>query len=308
MIISYDDYIERDSGALEHYGVPGMKWGVRNERKSTGEKQKRQLTNKQKNILKGAAAVGVVLAAYGAYKLTDSGEANRLLMKGKAAITGSVAGFKQNPELSKPMDVDEIMTKVVAHVNPGAGESFGTSRNCRRATLAYELRRRGFDVAATKTIGGEGQAEGGLQNALNPGGKQVSTKLKSATRYMVEGVAGKTLGKADPTPGITDATGLGSTHKVNPLNIFPILSRQPEGARGELAVGFAGGAHSMAWEKVKGKLVVFDPQWNEKHIAQDDTFFDTFGGVLNITEAGYTRLDNVPLNTDFLMRWAKNAA
>ena len=77
---------------LYHYGVKGMKWGVRryqnkdgsltsegrkryNEEQKTNEKENRfGLSEKQKKYIKnGAIAVGVALAAYGTYKIADSG-------------------------------------------------------------------------------------------------------------------------------------------------------------------------------------------------------------------------------------------
>ncbi len=42
--------------------------------------------------------------------------------------------------------------------------------NCRRCTFAYEMRRRGYDVAATRTTNGRGQTAVGVYNALNTEG------------------------------------------------------------------------------------------------------------------------------------------
>lgn len=64
----YNDY-------LVHYGVKGMKWGVRHDTPRVGVKRKTsskksKLTPKQKKILMyGAIGVGAVLAAYGGYKI-----------------------------------------------------------------------------------------------------------------------------------------------------------------------------------------------------------------------------------------------
>ena len=62
---------------LKHYGVMGMKWGVRKQPETKGGiKKRKKLTNKQKKILKrtaiGAGIVaGTLLAAYGGYKLNN---------------------------------------------------------------------------------------------------------------------------------------------------------------------------------------------------------------------------------------------
>lgn len=84
---------------LAHYGIKGMKWGVRRYQNEDGSltkagkerynaeeesSKKKGLSDKQKTILKvGAAAVATALVAYGTYKLVDSGELHRLAEKGK---------------------------------------------------------------------------------------------------------------------------------------------------------------------------------------------------------------------------------
>lgn len=91
---------------------------------------------------------------------------------------------------------------------------------------------------------------------------------------------------------------------VAPNDILSSLSKQPNGARGELGMMFkGGGGHSMAWEIVQGKPVIFDTQTGKTYksaldIAQLST---------NLTHSGFTRLDDKALNTNFLMRWVKNA-
>ena len=76
-----------------HYGVKGMKWGVRHDRpKANHLSNRRGLSDKSKKRLKtaakvGAIAVGVGLAAYGGYKLY-SGDSNtkRLMNLGKSYV------------------------------------------------------------------------------------------------------------------------------------------------------------------------------------------------------------------------------
>lgn len=56
---------------LKHYGVLGMKWGVRKERTQT----KTSTTDKSEKVKKiakrGATVASVVLAAYGGYKVNE---------------------------------------------------------------------------------------------------------------------------------------------------------------------------------------------------------------------------------------------
>lgn len=70
----YPDY-------LIHYGVPGMKWGVRKQRVTRGKTNRRSAKSsmseedkkarRRRNMKIAAGVAGVVLAAYGAHKLKD---------------------------------------------------------------------------------------------------------------------------------------------------------------------------------------------------------------------------------------------
>lgn len=98
-IYSINNMINEDE-YFEHYGIPGMKWGVRKQRVLVGKRGrrfitgtqrsqpvttrsrtssggKRRLTDKQKSTLKKVAigagiAAGAGLAAYGGYKLNKA--------------------------------------------------------------------------------------------------------------------------------------------------------------------------------------------------------------------------------------------
>lgn len=66
------------SDELYHYGVKGMKWGVRKEYESKGRKEASSTTSEQKKaravkaVKIGAAVAVTALAAYGAYKAYDA--------------------------------------------------------------------------------------------------------------------------------------------------------------------------------------------------------------------------------------------
>lgn len=317
--IYYPDY-------LYHYGIKGQKWGVRrfqkkdgtltsegkkrysedsdskktddNQSKDVPQKEKKQLTRKQKAAIAGAA----IVAAYATYKFIDSGKANQLIAKGRAALGHTEPdGFNKNILLAnKRLDSDGIMETVVSRINPDYG-GVGTKNNCRRCTFAYEMSRRGYDVKATKSLTGTGQNGLGLGRAMS---KKITGfwSLVNETAFNPD---------SDVAQMVNKGKGFG-TKKVPKLasdegfakSIFHELSGYKNGARGELAVEWAaGGRHSMAWEIVKGKPVIFDCQTGKKYDTPD--MFKDLGD--SIIDAGTTRLDNLDLNKDFLLRWLQNA-
>jgi len=263
-----------------------------------------RLTAGQKQALKTAAIVGGVLAAYGLYSMAQSGELNRLADKGKAFLLNKDTRWKLNPKLSdKDLDVDGIMQKVVTPINFDYGRP-GTTVNCRRCTYAYEMRRRGYDVEATKTTNARGQNAAGVYNVLNPGEKKMGSGLVGIyTKYVSESVRKKTNPTAD-TPFLSLVTnssrGMGE-HSIygGHQGIFDTLRQQPDGARGELGVTWNhGGGHSVAWEVVKGQPVIFDTQTGKKYTSPKD--LEEYPGMNTIA---YTRLDDKKLDEDFLQRW-----
>ena len=260
-------------------------------------KKKGKLTNKEKAMIVGAT----VVAAYATYKFIDSGHAGQLIAKGKKALGMTDSVFKKNSELAnKNLSDSEIFDKVVSRINPDYG-AIGTKNNCRRCTFAYEMSRRGYDVKATKTIKGSGQNIIGLNNAISKetgysGYFRNAFKEGTYTNEIALGTINHL--------GLKDIS-LSYEPKDNAKYIFESLSKYPNGARGELIMGWTvGGAHSMAFEIVKGKPIIFDCQSKVKYSSFED--FSQMGEY--ILNASSTRLDNIDLNEDFLMRWLRNAS
>ena len=66
---------------------------------------------------------------------------------------------------------------------------------------------------------------------------------------------------------------------------------------------FGGGGHSMAWEIVGGKPVIIDNQTGRMYRSVQE-----FNEVRqNMVDSAITRLDDKSLNTNFLMRWVRDA-
>lgn len=295
---------------------------IRNQALSDAEaKRQGKLTSTQKKVIIGAAVTAVVIGAVVIRGNIENGEFNRLAMKGQAFLEGKKGlSFKVDDKLSKKMSADEVFENVVKPINPNYG-AVGTKNNCRRATFTYEMRRRGYDVKATRTSGGSGQTVAGYQNATTPGKFRSTNKFALVGRLSKEAYADSTktgkptplmdLGKngpsgaRNPIPSI-DLKGKlpKQAMKVVPADaIHAALSKEPDGSRGELVVKWlGGGGHSVAYEIFDGKPVIFDTQSGAKY----DSVEAVKAGIGAVESAGFTRLDNIPLNTDYLGRWMKN--
>ena len=259
-----------------------------------------RLTDRQKKILIGVGVTAAVLTAYGAYKVVDSGMLNQIQTKD--------IPFKTKKSLTYKMSPDTIMEKVVEPINPGYGGAEGMGAharsvmNCRRCTFAYEMRRRGNDVHATKSLTATGQTVAGVMRATDPD-SNVNTSAVSVLAKMATG-QGEVAKAMKKSRGLGDKIEIPDDPAARARNIYNAIKKQGDGARGELGVEWrTGGAHSMAWEVIKGKPVVFDTQTRMLFEHADD--FEVFMAG-NVKNAGITRLDNIELNEDFLKRWVKN--
>lgn len=315
-----------DEAKAKKIGASQYKKNVLNIRiQNLSEERKGQLRDaeakRQGKLSRGernALIIGGVLAAYGAYKFVDSGQLHELSIKGKQFLNGANSPiWKKNELLSKAnMSIDEIKRSVMKPINPGYGLP-GTKMNCRRCTFAYEMRRRGYDVAATHSISGTGQSAGGLFRSVTPGAHTPTSLVGTAFAAASDGPfkqffssSGGGLGRTkinfDELKGsyLKDLKGYNGDFSRSGA-IFRALGTQPNGARGELGVSWrAGGAHSLAWEIINGKPVVFD---NQSGRIYSDSF--QFGHAVGdmVLRAGFTRLDNLELNEAFLRRWLRNA-
>lgn len=266
-------------------------------------KRQGKLSKKQKQIAIGATVAGVLIGGFITYQSLNSGNARRLMSNGKAFVQKKHGlRWKLNPSLRDPnLSIDELAEKVVKPINPHYGAP-GTKMNCRRATLAYEMRRRGYDVAATRSSTGRGQDITGTYNLLHPGINMVPSGASGAAVR----AAGESRKMQKPFTDFIKTGNLLGEHHIKGWRIgsrvLEDLSQQPDGARGELGIKWlVGGGHSLAWERVKGETVIFDTQTGQKYVGDH-----IFKIMPNVAEAGITRLDNKPLNDEFLKRWLRN--
>jgi hypothetical protein len=301
----------------------------------TKKKGESRFSPNQKAVMIGAGVAVGLLAAYGAYKFHDSGAMSQALNRGREFMTGQQFAFKRNDALSHNMSGHDILNKVVKPINPNYG-AYGTKLNCKRTAFAYELRRRGYDVKATISNSGIGQDVVGRYNATTKGSSVGNTKMGRLLAVAREDSNNEKFGTGTPLLNYIKSAGRGENTidlngtSANPmaglLKNNPLLRKmggddfvdestgariaktigfhQPDGARGELAVGWkGGGGHSMAWEIIHGTVHIFDTQSGEMF----DTPEKMNSWANGVSDAAFTRLDNKDLNMEFLQRWAKNA-
>lgn len=268
--------------------------------KSAQAKREGKLTPTQKKLLIGGAVVGGLIIGGVVASQVNSGQFRQNVNRGREVITRKKFKFTEAPELKGNWSADQIHKLVVPDINPGYPGP-GSSLNCRRCTFAYEMRRRGNDVAATQTINASGQNAIGLFNVLDTEAKDISQRrgMKILTQLTnPKNVAEKTMLDLAKNGGTVN-----KFKSATPEEIFSVLSKQPERSRGELGVFWkGGGGHSVAYEIIDGKAHIFDCQtgklfkeWTDMHIDWPD-----------MDSAGFTRLDNVNLDTNFVQRWVKN--
>lgn len=265
--------------ALIHFGVKGMKWGVRKADSTAG-------MSEGAAIAISALIVGIRIMQV-RHDYVDSGK--------RDAKKNDPASWKKDPALTGKKTHDEITRDVIPSINKGHPTEPGTSMNCRRCTFTYEMRRRGYDVKATRSLSGTGQDAQGLYSATTPKSLDRAVRKEHGRPQSVWGqnaINTKVNGRDMSPEGKSKA-------------IFDALSREPEGSRGELAFGWPfGGGHSVAYEVINGRASVFCTQ-TQRSWSSPESFHTQMGAMIN--DAAYTRLDNKELNNDFLKRWVANA-
>lgn len=193
-------YYYKQNTYLQHHGILGMRWGVRNgppypigvSRHSASEKRagwrksldkpgkeshnrsgRTGLSDKQKKAIKvGAAVVAGTLAVAGTAYLVKTGKVHKYIRRGKTqvALSGSVSNnlkLLTNSSVSntehgiKKLTKSETIEQTLATVNQHPGSMYNYDANCTLCAVATYLRQAGFDVRAGST-GGKAKNLGGV--------------------------------------------------------------------------------------------------------------------------------------------------
>lgn len=355
---------------LFHYGVKGMKWGVRKkytesrdnrrakkvselsdrskalraEARSLSKDQKKnvkraqslerkavrldedakavsagKLTKRQKQVVVGSAVVAGLIVSKVAFDTIDSGELNRVIMKGRDYLGMSDSNGTWRRSKTRPRDNNSstVFFTDALKVNPDYGMP-GTKSNCRRATYAYEMRRRGYDVQATRSVRATGQNAAGDANARGILDKELGNGVYSSLKKVLKESLDREKDPSAKTPYLdllerknTFGSRVGDIRvgdKNRPItgdDVMTMLKEMPSGSRGEFGVIWkSGGGHSMAWEVFDDGPAIIDTQTRTMY--KDSEAINRV--AFRMKEAGMTRLDNAELNEDFLRKWVKNAS
>lgn len=265
-----------------------------------------RLTPTQKRLIIGGGLAAVaVLGVYGSTKM-ESGEFNSLKLRGSAALRRKDSIFDKKSEFANAKTPDDLLA-VMKGLNPGY-DTPGGQMNCRRCSFTYELRRRGYDVVATTSAMGWGQSETGLLNALSPKSKNIS-RPDSLSQNVASGRGIRSTAKGDNRKSIGDRFTVNDAK--DRLSFIDAFKDQPDGARGESVFNFGAFGHSLSYEKMGGKVYIFDTQKGKRYDTTNETEYNSFlakWGMDRVKNVEITRLDNLDLDEKFLSRWATNTS
>lgn len=266
-----------------------------------------KLTSTQRKVVAGAVITTAVVGAVGLTIASDTGQLNEAKLRVEKILGKKDSVFNKKPEYAKAYsNPEDILQNVVKDINPNY-KTAGGQMNCRRCSFTYELRRRGYDVEATTSSIGSGQSASGFLNAVSKDGKRFN-RLTSMSTPVTQGKRVNALLDGDKRKSnIKQELIEGRISKISEMDIADRITKQPPGARGEIVFNMKSFAHSLAYENVNGKPVMFDTQKGRMYDLSDKSSYMKFVSKWgNPQEVLISRLDNVDLDEEFLARWSTN--
>lgn len=268
-----------------------QKKATKSDSDSQNEK-KHGLSDGQKKAIKiGATVALTALAAWGTYQLYQSGKLDPYIDAGKNKIE-ELLGKKSGSSEFGQQPVEDLIDRTSAQsntatggfkmkntsssiaqdlkaVNPNYFEGREWQYNCGNSSIAYEMRRRGFDVKAL-----------GNNNGMRT--EQIMQYFTNQNSDSIVKVEGDLKGRsASAVRGEVKST---------------LLKTYPKGSRGMVQYMHSRGGHFFNWEITEnGKVLFTDAQSGETRA----TVFNAFDKSSQ-KDIKCMRLDNLGLNMDHL--------
>lgn len=281
----------------------GREHVAENKKGSSEDGSKKGLSDKQKKALAvGAAFVGTALVAYGGYKLSTNpnvrGKVNDLLNGNKQKRLSELDKEIVNagPNIIKKNTTDTYDSKlglstfsekmsdkeIVDGVNPHFSMlEPGSYMNCGNCALAYEARKRGYDVQA----------------GMNPDGMsfaQMGSFFKGLRSDSI--VSPNITASLSKNPTKDDIAKFGKD--VRKQIESSLIESYPDGARGALFFPSMKGSHWMSFEKKNDTI-----QWTNSQrpdVDVEKTYFNSYVYRRNFMDAQVSamRFDDLDFNTN----------
>lgn len=218
----------------------------------------------------------IYAASYAITKASINAIDKKINKKYKEELESKKKNLKVDKKTGLHLKASNDKRNDVKAVNPrySSEDQTGATNNCVRCTLAYEMRKRGFDVNANLSVIGLNH-KSTLKKTF-PGYKDnVVQKVPKGRDYMLECERA-----ASPKGNVLLANKTKSE-----------LSKEPD-SRGQLVLKWSsGGGHSVAYEVKNGKPKIIDAQSGKVYEGKN---FDEL--IKRAVGVSYQRLDNLDYN------------